>query len=538
FGFQVSAEGSGYTWAENSRENQLTPWSNDPVRDPPGEALYVRDESTGHLWTATAQPIRDQGNYVARHGHGYSRFEHQAHGIALDLLQYVPLADPIKISRLVVHNVSGRPRRLSVTGYAEWVLGTSRGACGPFIATELDAATGALLACNSWSVAFPGRVAFADLGGAQQSFTADRTGFLGRNGGPTVPAALAGKAALSGALGAGLDPCAALQRVVDLAPGESIEVVFFLGQCESAQQARELVTRYRRADLDAVLAEVTQYWRTLLGTVQVKTPDRAMDIMLNGWLLYQTLGCRIWARSAFYQASGAYGFRDQLQDGMALALACPQETRRHLLHAAGRQFEPGDVQHWWLPHTGQGVRTRISDDRVWLAYATALYVASSGDEGALDEVVPFLDGPPLAAGEHDAFFQPMAADNAASLFEHCARGLDQCLELTGRLGLPLIGTGDWNDGLNRVGEGGQGESVWLGWLLLRTLALFAPLADARDAARAGRWRAHGGTLCEALEREAWDGQWYRRATYDDGTWLGSKDSEECRIDSIAQSWAV
>jgi cyclic beta-1,2-glucan synthetase len=329
-----------------------------------------------------------------------------------------------------------------------------------------------------------------------------------------------------------------LQRVVDLAPGESAEVVFFLGQCESAQQARELVIRYRRTDLDAVLAEVQQHWRALLGTVQVKTPDRAMDIMLNGWLLYQTLACRIWARSAFYQASGAYGFRDQLQDGMALALALPQETRRHLLHAAGRQFEPGDVQHWWLPHTGQGARTRISDDRVWLAYATARYVASSGDQGVLDEVVPFLDGPPLAAGEHDAFFQPMAADNAASLFEHCARGLDQCMALTGRLGLPLIGTGDWNDGLNRVGEGGQGESVWLGWLLLRTLHLFAPLADARDAVRASRWRAHAETLRAALEREAWDGQWYRRATYDDGTWLGSKESGECRIDSIAQSWAV
>ncbi|HXE48565.1 MAG TPA: glucoamylase family protein, partial [Ramlibacter sp.] len=289
FGFQVSAEGSGYTWAENSRENQLTPWSNDPVCDPAGEALYVRDESTGHLWTATGQPIRDQGNYVARHGHGYSRFEHQAHGIALDLLQYVPLGDPVKISRLVVRNVSGRPRRLSVTGYAAWVLGASRGACSPFIASELDAATGALLACNSWSVAFPGRVAFADLGGAQQSFTADRTEFLGRNGSPAAPAALAGKAALSGALGAGLDPCAALQRVVDLAAGESVEVVFFLGQCESAQQARELVTRYRRTDLDAVLSEVKQYWRALLGTVQVKTPDRAMDVMLNGWLLYQTL---------------------------------------------------------------------------------------------------------------------------------------------------------------------------------------------------------------------------------------------------------
>jgi cyclic beta-1,2-glucan synthetase len=538
FGFQVSAEGSGYTWAENSRENQLTPWSNDPVCDPTGETLYVRDESTGHLWTATAQPVRDQGNYVARHGHGYSRFEHQAHGITMDLLQYVPLAEPIKISRLVLRNVSGRPRRLSITGYAEWVLGASRGVCSPFICTEKDTATGALLASNPWSVAFPGRVAFADLGGAQQSFTADRTEFLGRNGRSNAPAALAGKAALSGAAGAGLDPCAALQRVVELAPGESIEVVFFLGQCDSAQQARELVTRYRRADLDAVLAEVTQYWRELLCTVQVKTPDRAMDIMLNSWLLYQTLACRIWARSAFYQASGAYGFRDQLQDGMALTLALPQETRRHLLHAAGRQFEPGDVQHWWLPHSGQGVRTRISDDRVWLAYATACYVASSGDEGVLDEVVPFLDGPPLAAGEHDAFFQPMAADNTASLFEHCARGMDQCLALTGRLGLPLIGTGDWNDGLNRVGEGGQGESVWLGWLLLRTLHLFAPLADARDAVRAARWRAHAASLREALEREAWDGQWYRRATYDDGTWLGSKDSGECRIDSIAQSWAV
>ena len=538
FGFQVAAEGSGYTWAGNSRENQLTPWSNDPVGDPSGEAIYVRDEETFDLWSATAQPIRDGGTYIARHGHGYSRFEHQANDIALELLQYVPLADPIKISRLTLRNLSGRPRRLSVTAYAEWVLGTSRGASGPFIATEIDGTTGAMLARNPWSIAFSGRIAFADLGGRQTAWTADRTEFLGRNGGPAAPAALGGKTPLSGTTGAGMDPCAALQSVVELGAGETTEVVSFLGQCGSAKEARALIARYRETDLDAVLEEVTDHWETLLGAVQVKTPDRAMDIMLNGWLLYQTLACRIWARSAFYQASGAYGFRDQLQDGMALTFAKPDATRHHLLRAAARQFVEGDVQHWWLPRSGQGVRTRISDDRVWLAFATATYVACSDDGAILDEIVPFLEGRTLTPGEQDAFFQPMVADESASLFEHCARGLDQCLELTGDHGLPLIGTGDWNDGMNRVGEGGKGESVWLGWLLVRTIELFAPLAKGRDADRARRWCAHAASVRAALEREAWDGEWYRRATFDDGTWLGSKTSEECRIDSIAQSWAV
>jgi len=538
FGFQTSALGSGYTWAENSRDNQLTPWSNDAVADPCGEAIYVHDEDSFQTWSATAQPIRDNGTYVARHGHGYSRFTHEANGIALDLLQYVPLDDPVKISRLTLRNRSGFPRRLSVTAYTEWVLGTSRGASAPFIVTARDPATGALLVRNTWSTAFPDRVAFADLGGRQTAWTTDRTEFLGRNGGPETPAALLGKAPLSGATGAGLDPCTALQCTVELAAGESIEVVALIGQCASAAEASALVGRYRNMDLDAVLAAVTGHWRSVLGAVQVTTPDRAMDILLNGWLLYQTLACRIWARAAFYQASGAYGFRDQLQDGMALSLACPDATRRHLLRAAGRQFVEGDVQHWWLPHSGQGVRTRISDDRVWLAFATATYIAASGDTTVLDEMLPFLEGQQLGPGEADAFFQPMVSDTSASLFEHCAHGIDTCIAQTGAHGLPLIGGGDWNDGLNRVGAEGRGESVWLAWLLLRTIAMFAPLAEDRDAARAGRWQAHAASLREAVEREAWDGDWYRRATFDDGTWLGTKDREECRIDAIAQSWAV
>lgn len=538
FGFQVSASGAGYTWAENSRENQLTAWSNDPVAEPSGEAIYIRDDDSGVLWSPTTQPIRDRGTYISRHGFGYSRFEHTANEIAADLLQFVPLADPIKISRLILTNRSHRTRHLSVTSYTEWVLGTSRGASSPFIHSGEDNETGALFARNPWNMAFPDRVAFADLGGSQSEGTADRTEFVGHLGGLDRPAGLSGDQALSGASGAGLDPCAALKRRIALRPGESVEVVAFLGQCASAEAARALIVHYRAADLDAVLADVKRHWSDVLGAVQVKTPDRAMDIMLNGWLLYQTLACRIWARSGFYQASGAYGFRDQLQDGMALTFSRPDETRGHILRAAGRQFVKGDVQHWWLPHSGQGVRTRISDDRVWLGFATATYIGVTGDAAILDEQVPFLDGPPLKDGEYDAFFEPVLSGDSASLFEHCARGLDQCLLLTGANGLPLMGTGDWNDGMNRVGEKGEGTSVWLGWLLVRTIALFAPLAESRDPVRAARWKAHAASVVAALESAAWDGAWYRRATFDDGTWLGSSDSDACRIDSIAQSWAV
>ncbi len=538
FGFQVSADGSGYSWAQNSRENQLTPWSNDPTADPNGEAIYIRDEESGALWSPTAQPIRDAGRYVARHGFGYSTFAHRAHGIESELSQFVPLADPVKVSRLKLTNHSSRPRQLTVTTYTEWVLGTQRGPNAPFITTERDIRTGALLARNHWSTAFPGRVAFADLGQKATGWTTDRTEFLGRNGGTAAPASLMRRSGLSGATGASLDPCAAQQMSVTLEPGQSIEIVSLLGQAESAEAARALVTHYRSADFDALLAGISTYWSELLGTVEVSTPDRAMDIMLNGWLLYQTFACRITARSAFYQASGAYGFRDQLQDGMALAFARPAETRHHILRAAGRQFVEGDVQHWWLPHSGQGVRTRISDDRVWLAFATATYIAIADDAAILEETVPFLEGQPLADGEHDAFFIPQEAATAGSLFEHCARGLDLAISVCGQHGLPLIGTGDWNDGMNRVGDGGKGESVWLGWLLISAIDKFVPLAATRAPQRATRWQAHAVKLREALERHGWDGAWYRRATFDDGSWLGSSQSEECRIDSIAQSWAV
>lgn len=537
FGFQVSAEGSSYTWAQNSRENQLTPWSNDPVIDPGGEALYVRDDDSMAVFSATAHGIRDAGTYIARHGFGYSRFHHQAHGIGLCLLQFVPLHDSVKISRLTLHNHSAVQRQLSVTAYVSWVLGTSRCHNAPFIHTRHDS-DGAILATNPWNLDFSNRVAFADLSGKQTSWTADRTEFMGRNNWHGLPLALTRETPLSGRTGVALDPCAALQQTIILEPGESAEVIFLLGQAASAEETEKLLRTYRHCNVDELLNQVTQHWRTTLGAVQVKTPDRAMDIMLNGWLVYQTLACRLWARSGFYQASGAYGFRDQLQDSMALVFANPVETRAHILRAAARQFIEGDVQHWWLPHSDVGVRTRISDDRVWLVYATARYIESSGDVSVLKEQVPFLVGPALKDDEHENVFKPDISSETASLFEHCARALDQSIELRGELGLPLMGTGDWNDGMNRVGVGGRGESVWLGWLLVKTLNLFAKQAESHDHKRAKNWLSYAQTLRGTIERVSWDGEWYRRATYDDGAWLGSWQSQECRIDSIAQSWAV
>ena len=557
FGFQVSADGSGYSWAINSREYQLTPWSNDPISDPIGEVLYVRDEQSLHWSCATAKPRRDGGSYHCRHGIGYSIFEHQQMELALTLTQFVVMDESLKISSLTIKNLANRERNLSITGYVDWVLGRNRSLTAASLITEFDSTNGFVLVRNPWSGSFGGNFAFVAFSVPASSWTCDRTEFIGRNSTLAAPQALRRRNKLSASCGAGLDPCSALQQLQTLAAGGETEVIFMLGHAGSMAEAQALVQRFSKKGATAdALSAVAAHWQPLLGAVQVTTPDRALDIMLNGWLLYQTLACRIYARSAFYQSSGAYGFRDQLQDGMALSLCAPAITRQHLLRAAGRQFAAGDLQHWWLPHSGEGVRSRISDDRIWLVFACATYINSSGDSDVWQENIGFLSGPPLNQDQHDAFFQPMHSDETATLFEHCARALDQSLSLVGEHGLPLIGGGDWNDGMDQVGIAGRGESVWLGWFVVKTLKLFLPLAislqasailadDAvvsnsnRDkfATRIARWQSALEAMIDALELYSWDGQWYRRATYDNGRWLGSAQSDECQLDSIAQSFA-
>jgi cyclic beta-1,2-glucan synthetase len=537
FGFLASADSSGSTWSLNAQQNQITPWSNDAVSDTPAEAIYLRDENSGDLWSATPLPIRTRSAYRIRHGFGYTRTEHAAHGISVDLTQFVPQGDPVKISRLKIVNRSGAPRRLSITHYVDWMLGNQNNQAAPFIITSVEPKTGALLARNPWNTDFLGRVAFMDMRGVQQTWTGDRTEFIGRHGSLAEPAALLGMQSLSKRVGGGFNPCGAMQTQLSLAPDEAAELTLLLGEERSADAAVALIMRYRTANLDAAQKGVTDFWERTLGVIRVETPDRSMDVLLNGWLLYQVLSCRVWGRTAFYQSSGAYGYRDQLQDVMALCVCAPAIARAHILRAAGRQFPAGDVQHWWLPTSGQGIQTRVSDDRVWLAYVTAHYLEVTGDNAVLDEQVPFLSGGPLPPGTLENFTAPATGDSA-TLFEHCVRALDSSLKV-GVHGLPLFGSGDWNDGMNRVGVLGKGESVWLGWFLHATLMRFAAIAEARGAPpTAEHWRKSAAAVQQAIEREAWDGDWYRRGYYDDGTVLGSSSSDECRIDSVAQSWAV
>src|SRR5512132_793000 len=539
FGFQASESGAGFTFAANSRENQLTPWSNDPVVSPPAEVFYLQDLASQALWTPTALPIRvDDATYVARFGAGYARFDHESQGVHCTMTQFVTIDAPVKITTLELTNTGTVARELAVTAYVEWALGPSRSAGAPYIVTTADPEGAAVYVRNPRSPEFGARHAFFATDGTLESLTCDRTEFLGRNGRLDAPAALIDGLALSGRAGAGLDPCAALQRRVSLPAGARVTLRFVLGQAEDEPGAQALVAHFQRADVDAEYARVEAEWDTVLGAVTVETPDTATNLMLNRWLVYQVRACRLFARAGFYQAGGAFGFRDQLQDVMALAIAAPGEARAHLVRACAHQFVEGDVQHWWHPPSGRGVRTRFADDRIFLPFAVAHHVSVTGDLGVLDELVPFIDGPAVPPQGEDLYFEPERSPEAGSVYEHCARALDASLAV-GAHGLPLMQGGDWNDGMNRVGIEGRGESVWLGWFLCATLRDFASIGTRYgDRARPQKWLQHADALQRAIDRNAWDGAWYRRAYFDDGTPLGSAQNRGCRIDSIAQSWAV
>ena len=540
FGSVISESGQAYTWGENAHEFRLTPWHNDPVSDASGEAFYLRDEETGQFWSPTPLPRRGGTPYVSRHGFGYSVFEHSESGIYSELWAYVAIDAAVKFAVLKLRNTSGRPRRLSATGYVEWVLGDLRPKSAMHIGTEVDPSSGALYARNAYNTEFPDRVAFFDVDDAQRTFTCDRAEFIGRNGSLANPAAL-GRTHLSGKLGSGLDPCAAIQVGFNLADGQEREIVFRigLGGSPGGEDANRMVHRFRGNDAARrALEAVWHFWNHSLGAVQVETPDESLNVLTNGWLLYQTIACRMWARSGYYQSGGAFGFRDQLQDAMALLHAEPHLLRAQLLLSAARQFHEGDVQHWWHPPSGRGVRTHCSDDYLWLALATCRYVLSTGDTGVLEEPVPFLEGRPLNPDDESYYDLPGRSAGTESLYQHCVRAIRHGLQF-GEHGLPLIGSGDWNDGMNRVGIHGKGESVWLAFFLYEVLRQFGTLARRHDdPAFADFCAAEGVRLSEHIEQNAWDGAWYRRAWFDDGTPLGSAANAECQIDSISQSWAV
>ncbi len=540
FGSVISEAGIGCTWSLNSHENRLTTWNNDPVSDGSGEAVYLRDDETGELWSPCPLPVRADAPYVVRHGFGVTTFQHASHGVTAELAYFVDPVDPVRVVRLRLTNDATRVRKLSAVQFVEWSLGDSRSRSQQRVVTRYDAEERMLTAHNHYNMDFPGRVAFLSTNRDIDSYTGSRTEFLGRNGVPGDPAALR-RSHLSGQTGRFLDPCGALLTKLSLEPGETTEVVWVLGEADTLDEAREIAGRHRRGrEAAATLEAAKAYWADLLGTIQVCTPDTALDLLVNGWLLYQTVSCRIWGRTAFYQSSGAMGFRDQLQDVLAVMPVRPSLAREQIVEASRHQFPEGDVLHWWQPYSGRGVRTHYTDDRIWLPYVLSEYLDQTGDTSVLDETTAFISGLPLPLEQEDAYLTPQQAEEAATVYEHALRALRFSIEVgVGEHGIPRILGGDWNDGMNRVGYLGRGESVWLGWFLITAMRRFAPIAESRgDTAAAAELRAFADRVAGALEEHAWDGLWYRRAYFDDGTPLGTRDAEECRIDAIAQAWAV
>lgn len=537
FGFLVTESGASTTWAENSRENRLTTWSNDPVVDPSGEIIYMRDEETGEIWSVTPHPIRTKASYIIRHGFGYSVFEHSWHGIEHELTEFVPVTDSVKLCILKLRNLTNSKRKLSATYYARTVLGVFEQNTAQHIYTELHS-NGAILVKNNYNTDFPGRIVFLDTSAKEKYYTGDRREFLGNIGGLKHPEALR-KDRLSNTLGAGFDPCACLQTVIELKSREQIELVFILGQGESLDDVTRYTEKYRNVKrVHKALEEVIAFWEEVTKKITVTTPDVNMDILLNGWLLYQTLSCRIWARTAFYQSGGAFGFRDQLQDVMSIVDVLPEIARSQILFHASHQFIEGDVQHWWHPGSNKGIRTRFSDDLLWLPYVTVNYINRTGDIQILEERVEFLEDEQLREGEDERYKIPHISDVSSSLYDHCVRAIERALKF-GHHGIPLMGSGDWNDGMNTVGNKGKGESVWLGWFLYDILMNFSEICRLKsDPNKADRYVNIAKEIAKAQEENAWDGNWYRRAYFDNGAALGSAENTECKIDSIAQSWSV
>ncbi|MBB3060118.1 GH36-type glycosyl hydrolase domain-containing protein [Microbulbifer rhizosphaerae] len=538
FGCLVTEAGSCCTWSGNSGEHRLTAWQNDPVRDPSGEVLYLRDEETAEVWSPTPAPRPADAPYQVRHGAGYTEYRHNSHGMEQAWRVFVHREAPVKIGRLTLTNSWDRPRRITATYYVEWVLGLTRAGTWPYIVSEFESHSEVLLARNTFTRDADAGVAFLAASLPVHGLTTDRTEFLGKSGGLHAPAAMF-CIGLSGEVDHGGDPCAAYQVHIDLEPGATEQIYFVLGEGADRKRALELAEKFsdpQRAE--STREEAEEFWEEYLGSVQIETPDKATDLLVNRWLPYQTLACRLWGRSGYYQSSGAFGFRDQLQDVQALLWTHPEWTREHILRAASRQFQDGDVLHWWHENPLRGVRTRCSDDLLWLPFVTAEYIRTTGDYSILEEWVSYLQGPPLEKDENERYTEYETSAETGSLYEHCCRAIERA-GAVGPHGLPVIGNGDWNDGFNRISTTGRGESVWLGWFLVRVCRDMAPLCEHMgDGALANHYRELGENLKQQVEENGWDGAWYRRAYYDDGTPVGSEKSDECKIDLIAQTWSV